>query len=173
MRLTRKQLRKLIYESINEAASKGLHVGTAETHDNHADEIAKNIAKPHSKKPAFKIKPPHLTDNHSGYDFFIKPTGVIGGGLHGLLHDPESGLQIDGGIHIDLPGLSGKKDSHLGAELEISQAIKNKNFNIYAKGKAASHLGLDHGSVHISAPDLSGEVGIHGTFGKGHHKDQH
>ena len=36
-----------------------------------------------------------------------------------------------------------------------TKAIKNKNFNIYAKGEAASHLGLDHGSVHISAPAIS------------------
>ena len=173
MKITRKQLRKLIFESINEAASKGSHVGAAETHSNHADEIAKNIAKPDSKKPAFKIKTPHLTDNHTGYEVFIKPTGQVGGSLHGVLHDPETGLQIDGGVHIDLPGLSDEKDSHLGAEFEISKAIKNKNFNIYAKGEAASHLGLDHGSVHISAPTISGQIGIHGTFGKGHHRDQH
>ncbi len=58
MKITRKQLRKLIYESILKE-EKGDHIGVAKTHNNHAEEIAKNIASSNSKKPAFKIKTPH------------------------------------------------------------------------------------------------------------------
>ena len=46
------------------------------------------------------------------------------------------------------------------------------NLNIYAKGGVEAHIGSDHGKIHIGHPEVKGQIGIHGTFGK-HHKGHH
>tara|TARA_B100000900_G_scaffold339582_1_gene302096 strand:+ start:969 stop:1490 length:522 start_codon:yes stop_codon:yes gene_type:complete len=173
MKITKRQLIKIIKESIlNEGEPS--KVGTAEADLKTAKHAASHIADPSKKGPAFMIYP-KFDNNHSGYEFHITDKGKVGGGIHGVLVDSEKGLEIEGGVHIELPGLSGEKGSHAGFEAEISKAILDGNLNLFAKGSAGAHLGLDHGKVHISHPEVSGKIGVHGTFGKKgkHHKTRH
>tara|TARA_R110001583_G_scaffold188051_1_gene349700 strand:- start:29 stop:544 length:516 start_codon:yes stop_codon:yes gene_type:complete len=171
MKVTRKVLRRLIIEALLQE-EKGDHVGEAKTDKKTADHVAKHIVGPQKGKPAFKIFPDKI-EGHAGYEVHLTNKGAIGGGLHGELVDPKTGDKIEGGIHIEIPGLSDGEGIHAGAEAEISKAIMGGNLNIFAKGEASAHIGSDHGKVHIGHPEFKGKIGIHGTFGKKHHKGDH
>jgi hypothetical protein len=172
MKISRRQLKNIINEMLFLEA-KGEHVGKAQAEKHTADHAAEQIANPKKGVPAFKLYP-KFDSNHAGYEFHITDKGAVGGGLHGVLVDSEKGLEIEGGVHVEIPGLSGEEGLHSAAEVEISKAIAGGNLNIYAKGEAATHLETDHGKIHIGHPEVKGQVGVHGTFGKGkHHKDRH
>tara|TARA_B100000287_G_scaffold327019_1_gene311411 strand:- start:142 stop:660 length:519 start_codon:yes stop_codon:yes gene_type:complete len=172
MKITRRELKKLILETILKE-EKGKPIKNAKPVDEiSADYAAKQIANPQKNKPAFKLFP-SFDENHAGYEVYLSKKGDIGGGLHGVLRDPVKGVELKGGIHIDVPVFNKKeKDSHLSAEAEISKALMSGNLSIFAKGEASTHLGAHHGDVHIGHPKLKGKLGIHGTFGK-HHKSGH
>ena len=131
-------------------------------HSKDADRLANSILKPNKSGPSFKI---HL-DNHISYDAYIKPTGQIAGKFHFTLVDPESNIQFDAGGHIDIPGFSDKKGTHTAGEVELAKHLKNQNVDIFLRGEAQTHLGLDHGTVHISSPNTAVTFGVKGKLGK-------
>lgn len=165
MKITRRQLRKLIMETLMLSEGKGEHVGTAETDKKTAKAIAKSIVAPQGpglkKKPSFKIFPPGA-ETHAGYDVFIKDDGKVGGGLHGEVE--YKGRKLAGELHVEIPGLSGEEGIHAAGAAELSQALNN-GFEVYAKGELAAHLGTDHGKIHIGHPEVSGQVGFRGHLG--------
>jgi len=161
MKITRKQLRKLIQETVlSEAEDK--KIDTAIVHNKDADSLANSILKPNKSSPSFKI---HL-NSHTAYDAYVKPTGQISGKFHFTLVDPTSDIQFDAGGHIDIPGFSDKEDTHAGGEVELAKHLKNQNFDIFLRGEAQTHLDLDHHAVHISLPDTAVTFGVKGTLGK-------
>tara|TARA_B100001093_G_scaffold520440_1_gene615960 strand:+ start:7403 stop:7906 length:504 start_codon:yes stop_codon:yes gene_type:complete len=161
MKITRRQLRKLIQESLlREGDVKKMK--STYVHNDDAEAIAKSLLDTDKKKPTFKL---HL-DKHTAYNAYIKPTGQISGKYHFELIDPKSGIKLDGGGHIEFPGLSDKEGTHLGGEIELAKHLKQSNVDVFLKGDASTHLGLDHGNVHISAPDTAITFGVKGKIGK-------
>ena len=171
MKLSRREIRKLIYETIL-LEEKGELVGKANADKHTADHAAEQIKNPKKDVPVFKLFP-DFDEKHAGYDFYVAQKGSYGGGLHGVLVDSEKGVEIEGTVHIDIPSLNKKDGIHSAGEIEISKAIASGNLNIYGKGEVATHLGTDHGKIHIGHPETNVKVGVHGTFGGKHHKDRH
>ena len=163
MKITRKQLRKLVQEMmlIESPAKKA---GTASVHSDDLDHVVSNILNPSKHAPAFKF---HF-DKDTSFDAHFKPGGQVEGKYEFILSDPNTGLELDGTALLEFPGFSDKKHHYeTGAQMELIKHLKKNNVDIFLKGELQNEIGLDHGEIKISPLQTSVAFGVKGTLGKG------
>lgn len=168
MKISLNHLKKLIIESlINEDDEKSSLTANIEN-KNDIDLIAKNISKPNKSSPTF-----NLNLNDKKYNAYLSNDGAIGGKYKFDLKDPKTGIEIDTGVFLEIPGLTGSETS-IGSEVELSKhlELKKNDLKIFLSADAKSSLDIRSiKDVSISAPDKKVSFGIEGTFGKNKNKN--